>query len=277
MKNTININGKLLSFDEPKIMGIINITPDSFYKDSRFNLGDESFLPKAEKMISEGCDIFDIGGYSTRPDALEVSISEEISRITKPIELLKKNFPEIPISIDTFRVEVANAAIDAGANIINDVSGGNLDEKMFDFVISKNIPYIMMHMRGTPKTMKSLNNYKDLLFDIYSELFSKANYLKSNGVKDIIIDLGFGFSKDLSQNYKLLKNISLFKNEYYPILMGISRKSMLYKLFNTNPEDVLPETSALHFYGVSNNVNILRVHDVKAAKRILKIRGALLP
>jgi dihydropteroate synthase len=277
MKNTININGKLLSFDEPKIMGIINITPDSFYKDSRFNLGEESFLPKAEKMIAEGCDIFDIGGYSTRPNAIEISISEEIYRISKPIESLKKNFPDLPISIDTFRVEVAKAALDSGANIINDVSGGNLDEQMFDYVISKNIPYILMHMRGEPKTMQKLNNYSDLLPDVFSELFSKANYLKAKGVNDVIIDLGFGFSKDINQNYTLLKNISLFENEYFPTLMGVSRKSMLFKLFETLPEDVLPETSALHLFGLLKNINILRVHDIKAAKRILKLKGIFSP
>jgi dihydropteroate synthase len=277
MKNTININGKLLSFDEPKIMGIINITPDSFYKDSRFNLGEESFLPKAEKMISDGCDIFDVGGYSTRPNATEITINEEIERIRKPVELLKKNFPDMPISIDTFRVEVAKAALDEGANIINDVSGGNLDEKMFDFVISKNIPYILMHMRGNPNTMQNLNNYENLLKDIFIEIISKANKLKAQGVKDVIIDLGFGFSKDINQNYELLKNISLFETDYYPTLMGVSRKSMLYKLLETTPEDVLPETSALHLFGLLQNVGILRVHDVKAAKRIIKLKSQFLP
>jgi dihydropteroate synthase len=277
MKNTININGKLLSFDEPKIMGIINITPDSFYKDSRFNLGDESFLSKAEKMIADGCDIFDIGGYSTRPDATIVSISEEINRIQAPINLLKKNFPDLPISVDTFRVDVAKVAIDAGANIINDVSGGNLDERMFDFVVSKNIPYILMHMRGEPSTMQKLNNYTNVLYDVFQELFSKANDLKSKGACDIIIDLGFGFAKDLEQNYTILKNISIFENEYYPLLMGVSRKSLLYKLLDTTAEDVLPETSALHLFGILKNVNILRVHDIKAAKRILKLRKQFLP
>jgi dihydropteroate synthase len=276
MKNTININGKILSFDEPKIMGIINITPDSFYKDSRFNLGDESFLKKAEKMILEGADILDIGGYSSRPGATEISIPEEIERIEKPIKLIKSEFPHIPISIDTFRSEVAKAALNAGAELINDVSGGDQDDKMFDLVISENIPYILMHMRGNPNTMNSKTEYADIVLEIIQELYRKANFLRTNGVKDVIVDPGFGFAKDLNQNYELLKKLNLFPSTY-PILIGISRKSMLYKLFNTNPEEVLAETSALHLYGLLQGASILRVHDVKETARIIKIYQKLKP
>ena len=277
MKNTININGKLLSLDKPKIMGIINSTPDSFYKDSRFNLGEKSFLLKAEKMLADGCHIFDVGGYSTRPNATEVTENEEIDRIRKPIRLLKRHFPDIPISIDTFRAEVAKAAIEEGAGMINDVSGGSLDGKMFEYVISKNIPYILMHMRGNPQTMQNHTVYKDLSFEVVQEIVSKANYLRSKGVHDVIVDPGFGFAKNINQNYELLKNIRFFQNPFYPVLMGISRKSMIYKLLNSNPEDVLPETTALHLFGILNKVQIVRVHDVLNANRILNIYEKITP
>ncbi len=277
MKNTININGKLLSLDKPKIMGIINSTPDSFYKDSRFNLGEKSFLLKAEKMLEDGCDIFDVGGYSTRPDAQEISTKEEIDRIKKPIKLLSKHFGNTPISIDTFRVDVAKVALSEGAGMINDVSGGNLDVKMFDYVISTKTPYVLMHMRGTPQTMQEKTIYKNLISDIFLELSQKANYLKSKGNHDIIIDPGFGFAKNLDQNYELLRHIDLIENPYYPILMGISRKSMIYKLISSKPEEVLPETSALHLFGVLKKVGILRVHDVKYAARIRQIASKMVP
>lgn len=271
MKNTINIIGKLLNLEDPLIMGIINVTPDSFYKDSRYNPFQEDFLEKAGQMIANGADILDIGGYSTRPGAEEVNINEEIKRVTKAIDIIHSNFPEIPISIDTFRSEVAREAIDAGASIINDVSGGALDEKMFDYIIFKNLPYILMHSRGNPQNMASMTTYGELYSEILSELFSKANQLRKSGVKDIIIDPGFGFAKNQQQNFQLLQHLEIFQNENYPVLIGISRKSMIYKLLNITAEETLNSTSALHMLALIKKTKILRVHDVKEAFQVKKL------
>lgn len=271
MKNTINIIGKLLNLEDPLIMGIINVTPDSFYKDSRYNPFQEDFLEKAGQMIANGADILDIGGYSTRPGAEEVNINEEIKRVTKAIDIIHSNFPEIPISIDTFRSEVAREAIDAGASIVNDVSGGALDEKMFDFIISKNLPYILMHSRGNPQNMASMTTYGELYSEILSELFSKANQLRKSGVKDIIIDPGFGFAKNQQQNFQLLQHLEIYQNENYPVLIGISRKSMIYKLLNITAEETLNSTSALHMLALIKKTKILRVHDVKEAFQVKKL------
>ncbi|MBK6978152.1 MAG: dihydropteroate synthase [Cytophagaceae bacterium] len=271
MKNTINIIGKLLNLEDPLIMGIINVTPDSFYKDSRYNPFQEDFLEKAGQMIANGAGILDIGGYSTRPGAEEVNINEEIKRVTKAIDIIHSNFPKIPISIDTFRSEVAREAIDAGASIVNDVSGGALDGKMFDFIISKNLPYILMHSRGNPQNMASMTTYGELYSEILSELFSKANQLRKSGVKDIIIDPGFGFAKNQQQNFQLLQHLEIFQNENYPVLIGISRKSMIYKLLNITAEETLNSTSALHMLALIKKTKILRVHDVKEAFQVKKL------
>ena len=271
MKNTINIGGKLLSLEKPIIMGIMNVTPDSFHKDSRFNPTEEDFLKKANEMLENGAKILDIGGYSTRPGAENISESEELERVQSAIEKLKSNFKEVILSVDTFRASVARAAINSGANIVNDVSGGNLDPLMFPFIIESNIPYILMHMRGTPQTMSTLTDYNNLIFDIKNELFEKANFLKINGVTDIIIDPGFGFSKTIEQNYKLLKNLEAFKNENFPILVGLSRKSMIYKLLNILPEDSLIPTTQLNLLALLKGTKILRVHDVFEAKQTLEL------
>ena len=267
MKNTINIGGKILSLQKPVIMGIMNITPDSFHKDSRFNTQDEEFLKKAGEMLENGAEIIDIGGYSTRPGANDITESEEIDRISPAIEILIKNFPNIIISIDTFRKNVAENAVNLGASLINDISAGELDDQMFPFVIKSKTPYILMHMRGTPQTMKDLNNYGNYFTDILTETFKKANYLRKNGLKDIIIDPGFGFSKNLTQNYNLFKNLEIFSNENYPILVGISRKSMIYNFLEIDIQDSLEATSQLHLQALLNGATILRVHDVKSANR----------
>ena len=271
MKNTINIIGKLLNLEDPLIMGIINVTPDSFYKDSRYNPFQEDFLEKAGQLIANGAGILDIGGYSTRPGAEEVNINEEIKRVTKAIDIIHSNFPEIPISIDTFRSEVAREAIDAGASIVNDVSGGALDGKMFEYIISKNLPYILMHSRGNPQNMASMTTYGELYSEILSELFSKANQLRKSGVKDIIIDPGFGFAKNQQQNFQLLQHLEIFQNENYPVLIGISRKSMIYKLLNITAEETLNSTSALHLLALIKKTKILRVHDVNEAFQVKKL------
>ena len=271
MKNTINIGGKLLSLEKPIIMGIMNVTPDSFHKDSRFNPTEEDFLKKANEMLENGAKILDIGGYSTRPGAENICESEEIERVQSAIEKLKSNFRDIIISVDTFRASVARAAINSGANMVNDVSGGNLDPQMFPFIIESNTPYILMHMRGTPQTMSTLTDYNNLIFDIKNELFEKANFLKINGVTDIIIDPGFGFSKTIDQNYKLLKNLEAFKNENFPILVGLSRKSMIYKLLNILPEDSLIPTTQLNLLALLKGTKILRIHDVFEAQQTLQL------
>jgi dihydropteroate synthase len=271
MKKTINISGKIISLEKPLIMGIINITPDSYYKDNRFSATDKNFLEKAAEMIKNGVDIIDIGGYSSRPGAADISSAEEIDRINPAIETLRKNFPDIIISIDTFRALVAKNAIDAGANIINDISAGELDDQMFETVLKLNVPYIMMHMRGNPQNMQTLNLYNDFLFDILTELMAKANYLKKLGLKDVIIDPGFGFSKNLNQNYILLKNLELFSHYNYPILSGISRKSMIYKYLNIEVEETLPATTQLNLFALLKKTNIIRVHDVLEASQTMQL------
>lgn len=269
-KKTLNIGGKLVSLDTPKVMGIINVTPDSFYKGSRFN-GEKEVLLKAEEMISEGASFLDIGGYSSRPRADDISISEEISRVKKHIKNIRKEFPSIIISIDTFRSEVAKNAINDGANIINDISGGQLDEKMLTTVSELGVPYILMHMRGTPQTMTKQINYDNLLLEIIDYFQSKISALRELGVKDIIIDPGFGFAKTVEQCYKILRDLRSFDLLEIPILVGLSRKSMIYKTLDIAPEDSLNGTTCLNTIALINGAKILRVHDVKKAVESVKL------
>jgi len=275
MKKTINIAGKIVSLENPLIMGIMNITPDSFHKDSRYSPFEEDFLKKADEMITNGADILDIGGYSTRPHAEEVSVNEELERVIPTIKILKKYHPNVIISIDTFRAKVAAEALKNGANIINDISGGALDHLMLETVIKSNVPYILTHSRGNPKNMNEKVIYDDLIFDILNETFERANYLKRKGVKDIIIDPGFGFAKTLNQNYELFKNLEVFKKFDFPILIGVSRKSMIYKYLEITPEDSLNATGQLNLISLLNKVNILRVHDIKATKQTLLLHKKL--
>ncbi|WP_420385639.1 dihydropteroate synthase [Roseivirga sp.] len=274
LKTTLNINGNLVSLDEPQVMGILNITPDSFYSGSRVNQ-DTAIINKAEEMIGHGAFILDIGGYSTRPGAEDIDAKEETNRVTQAIELIRSKFPDVLISIDTFRASIAETAISAGANIINDVSGGNLDPTMFETVARLQVPYILMHMRGTPQTMKTLNQYDNLLIDISKELAEKCNQLKALGIADIIIDPGFGFAKGISQNYELLRNLNYLKRLGFPILAGLSRKSMIYKSLGIEPEEALNGTTALNMVALQNGANLLRVHDVKEARETIKLYKAL--
>lgn len=274
VKSTLNINGNLVSLDEPQVMGILNITPDSFYADSRVNQ-DTAILKKAEQMVEEGALILDIGGYSTRPGAEDISPEEESKRVTQAISLIRSKFPDVLISVDTFRSSVAKAAVESGANIINDVSGGILDTTMFETVAQLKVPYILMHMRGTPQTMKDLNQYDNLLVDIGKELAEKCNQLKSLGVADIIIDPGFGFAKSIAQNYELLRNLGYFIRLGYPLLAGLSRKSMIYKTLHIEPSEALNGTTALNMVALQNGASILRVHDVKEANETIKLYKAL--
>lgn len=271
MKDTINLGGKLLDLQKPIIMGIMNITPDSFHKDSRFNPFDEDFLKKASEMLQNGAAIIDIGGYSSRPGAVDISENEEIDRVIPAIEILIKTFRNITISIDTFRCKVAQTAVCSGAKLINDISAGELDAGMFPLIIKNNYPYIIMHMRGNPQTMQTHTNYENLHVQILNKLYAKANFLRKNGVRDIVIDLGFGFSKTIEQNYNLLKDLTIFKNENYPILIGISRKSMIYKLLEIDSSETLEATTQLHLQALLAGANILRVHDVKSAVNSIKL------
>ena len=271
---TININGTLLDLSTPKIMGILNITPDSFYDGGVFN-SDKKILNQVEKMISEGADMIDIGGYSSRPGANEVNIYDEIDRVIPAIELIKNKFGDTIISIDTFRSKVAKKAINAGASIINDISSGDLDSEMFNCVAKLKVPYIMMHMKGTPNNMQKNPEYENVIVEIVKNLSNKLFLAKKAGIIDVIIDPGFGFGKTATHNYSILKNLSFFKELGCPILVGISRKSMIYKLLDKNPENALNGTTCLNTISIINGAKILRVHDVKEAKEVITLTNFL--
>ena len=265
----INCKGELICFDTPKVMGILNITPDSFYAQSRTTPAE--VLRKAEQMLEEGATFVDIGGYSSRPNAQEVSPQEELQRVVPVVEALVKHFPDIRISVDTFRAEVARESLEAGACIINDISAGQIDPAIWEVVAHYQVPYIAMHMRGTPQTMQTYTEYDKLTKDIlyyFSEVKDKARQLRIN---HLIIDPGFGFSKTLAQNYELMQQLALFKALECPILVGISRKSMIYKLLDTTPEAALNGTTVLNTFALLHGADILRVHDVKEAVECVKI------
>ncbi len=267
---TLNLNGELLVVKKPLIFGILNITPDSFYSQSRYQ-NDKEILTKVEEMILAKVDFLDIGGYSTRPKATHISEEEEKKRVIDTIFLIRKHFPTIKISVDTFRSSIAKAAVEAGAAIVNDISGGNLDEKMFETVSQLNVPYILMHLKGTPQTMQSLTHYENIIHELIDYFQTKINILRALGQKDIIIDIGFGFAKTVEQNYFLLKNMALFEVLNCPILAGISRKSMIYKPLQITPEEALNGTSVLHWVALQNHASCLRVHDVKEAKQVIDL------
>lgn len=254
----------------PQVMGILNVTPDSFYAGSRLSSTD-AVLQKAETMLTDGADLLDIGGYSTRPGAAAVSATEELDRVLPAIEAIVKQFSDAVLSVDTFRAQVAEAAIAAGASLINDVSGGMLDEKMFETVARLQVPYILMHMRGTPQTMSSLTNYDDVVLDVLDELQRKVAALTKLGVNDIIIDPGFGFAKTIDQNFEILNRLDTFRILELPILAGLSRKSMTYKFLGIDQADALPGTIALNTLALTKGADILRVHDVKEAKQTIQL------
>ncbi|WKV10890.1 dihydropteroate synthase [Marivirga harenae] len=263
-----------MDFSVPKVMGIINATPDSFY-DGGKNVDVSKALKTVNAMLVDGANIIDVGGYSTKPNASEVSLEEERRRVIPLISSLIREFPDLVISIDTFRSEVAHEAVESGASLINDVSGGNLDDKMFHTVSKLAVPYILMHMRGTPATMQSLSSYHHLIKDVVLELSEKIKKLRSLQINDIIIDPGFGFAKTLDQNYEMLNNLSYFKVLECPLLVGVSRKSMIYRLLGTEAKEALNGTTALNMAALMNGANILRVHDVKEAIETVKIFNKL--
>lgn len=269
-KNSIRLGKNLFSLEHPAIMGILNCTPDSFYEESR-NKSVISILKNAEKQISDGATILDIGGYSSRPNADHVSVEEEIERTKEAIISIRNEFPEIAISIDTFRSEVARIALESGANIINDISGGEIEPAIWNVAAHYQCPYILMHMRGTPKNMQEQTDYKHLFKDISSYFSLKINQLKEIGLHDVILDPGFGFSKTLEQNYELVNHLSDFHFLERPILVGFSRKSMIYRLLTCSPEEALNGTTILNTKAILQGAKILRVHDVKEAAEILKL------
>ena len=271
---TINCNGRLIDLNEPKIMGILNTTPNSFY-DGGSSQSMDLILDKVEKYLSEGVDILDIGGYSTKPGAEEVSEQEEIDRTAPVIEAISTKYPETIISVDTFRGNVAREAVNVGASIINDVSGWELDENMFPAIADLNVPYILMHMKGTPQTMQNEPEYNDVTLEVNEYFAKKIAQLKAAKVKDIILDPGFGFAKTLEHNYELFSKMEALGFGEFPLLVGISRKSMIYKLVDSTPQEALNGTSVLNMVALQKGAKILRVHDVKAAKETLQIYNAL--
>ncbi len=270
---TINIKGKIIHFDRPAVMGILNITPDSFYSQSRC-WNQDSLSDTAEHLVNEGADIIDIGGYSSRPGAEDVTPEEEIRRLSIGISAIRKIAPAIPISVDTFRADVAKAAIlDLGADIINDISAGDLDRNMFDTVSELNVPYIAMHMRGTASDMQSYTDYTaqgGVTNDIISKLAEKIDRLEQKGVSDIIVDPGFGFAKTTEQNFEVLHNLSIIGSTLNrPVLVGVSRKSMIYKTLGITPGESLNGTTAINVMALERGASILRVHDVTEARQAI--------
>lgn len=261
--------GKILTFEQPKIMGIVNITPDSFYSASRKE-SISTVIQTVEQMLNDGADLLDFGAFSTRPGAQSVTLEEEIARISPVLNEISRLFPHAILSVDTFRYEVAQAAMDSGADIINDVSFAS-DPELIAYCSREKIPYILMHMRGTPTTMMEHTNYQHVVNEVVNELSEKVALLESQGLHQLIIDPGFGFSKTLEQNYTLFAHLEQFHQFEKPLLVGISRKSMIYKLLNTSPDEALNGTSALNTVALLKGAHILRVHDVKEAVEVRKI------
>ena len=275
LHKTLNIRGTLTSLETPLVMGILNITPDSFYADSRKQT-EAAIEERIQTILSEGGQIIDIGGYSSRPDAVEVTPEEEMSRLAFALKILNAHYPDTPLSVDTFRADVARRCVEEyGVAIVNDISGGELDREMFDTVARLHVPYIMMHMRGTPQTMQQHTDYADMMEDIMLYFAGKVRRLRLLGVNDIILDPGFGFSKTVDQNYTLMGHLCEFKEFGLPLLVGVSRKSMIYKFLGGTPADSLNGTTVLNTFALMNGADILRVHDVRAAVEAVKIVNQL--
>jgi len=271
---TINCRGQLIDCSEPRVMGILNLTPDSFFDGGKYK-DEHSILTQVETMIQQGADFIDVGGYSSRPGADDVASLEELNRVIPAIEAISKLFPECLISIDTFRSEVADRAIASGACMINDISGGDRDPKMPKVAAKHQVPYIFMHMRGTPQTMNQLTQYEDVVLEVTQELAKKLKQLRALGLNDLIADPGFGFAKTLEQNYTLLNHLEHLKLLEVPILVGLSRKSMIYRLLETQPDHALNGTSVANTIALIKGANILRVHDVLQATEAIRLIKAL--
>ena len=267
---TLNCKGRLLTITEPIVMGILNVTPDSFYEASRLNTTD-TLLSKAETMIKDGATILDLGGQSTRPNSERVTEDEELRRVVPAIEALHKTFPEQVISVDTYYASVAREAVDAGAAIVNDVSAGTIDATLIATVAQLNVPYILMHMQGDLQTMQKNPHYNNVTLEVFDSLAFKINELEMAGIKDIIIDPGFGFGKTVEHNFQLLKGLSFFSHLGKPVLVGLSRKGTIYKTLGTTAVKALNGTTVLNTIALLNSATILRVHDVKEAKEAIKL------
>lgn len=270
MQTTINAGGQLLDLSQPKIMGVLNLTPDSFYDGGRY-LGEEAYLEQVERMIGEGLDILDIGGASTKPGALAVSAEEELKRILGPLRRIRQEFPDLLISIDSYWAEVIEAIAAEGIHLVNDISAGAIDPKLWPIVAKLGLPYVLMHMQGRPETMQDKPQYESVVLEVYDFFVQRLGALRQLGVKDIILDLGYGFGKSLGQNYQLLAGGQAFRQLGLPILAGVSRKSMLYKLLDSQPQEVLPATTAAHIFALEEGARILRVHDVEAARQAIGV------
>ena len=273
-KATLNCKGKLIDLSSPAVMAILNITPDSFYSKSRIHNVDDA-LKCTKIFINQGAKFIDIGAYSSRPGAIDISVDEELKRLIPVVEAISKEFPETLISIDTFRAKVAEEAISAGAHLINDISAGNLDQAMFETVARLQVPYIMMHMKGTPQKMQENPTYENIASEMFTYFLDRIAKLKELGLKDIIIDPGFGFAKTIAHNYQLLQQMEFLKTFELPILVGFSRKSMVTKILNIKNEDALNGTSILNTIALQRGATILRVHDVKEAMECIKLYEAV--
>lgn len=270
MRSIINIKGKLIDLDRPTVMGILNVTDDSFYDGGKYNTIDAA-VGRAQQMIDDGATFIDVGGMSSRPGAHEISVDEELKRVIPVIKAVSQNIPDAVISIDTYRSRVAEKAIESGAAMINDISAGDLDKGMFDLVRDLRIPYIAMHMKGTPETMQKDPQYEDVVQDVMDYFLSKKVVWDKLGIMDVIIDPGFGFGKTVDHNYRLLSAIQYLGKLDYPVLAGVSRKSMINKVLDIRPEAALNGTTAVNMIALMRNASILRVHDVKEAAEVLKI------
>lgn len=271
LHKTLNIKGTLTSLNTPLVMGILNITPDSFYADSRKQT-EAAIEGRIQAILSEGGQIIDVGGYSSRPDAAEVTAAEEMERLSVAFKILKTHYPDVAVSVDTFRAGIARRSVEEyGAAIINDISGGGLDAEMFSTVAALRVPYIMMHMHGTPQTMQQYTDYADMMEDVILYFAGKVRQLRLMGVNDIILDPGFGFSKTIDQNYQLMSRLREFDQFGLPLLVGISRKSMIYKFLGVTPAESLNGTTVLNTLALLGGVDILRVHDVRAAVEAVQI------
>lgn len=273
---SLNLRGRLAEYDHPAVMGILNVTPDSFYAGSRVT-GTVELHRRVERMLAQGADIIDVGGYSSRPGADDVSPEEEMARVRRGVEAIRRVSADIPVSVDTFRADVArHAVLDWGADIVNDISGGAIDSGMFPTVAELKVPYVLMHMRGTPATMQTMTDYEDVTADVVAELSGLMHQLELAGVADIIIDPGFGFAKTLDQNYELMRHLPQMAQLLgKPVLVGISRKSMITKLLSVTADEALPGTVALNTFALLNGASILRVHDVEAAVQAVRIVSRL--
>ena len=267
---TLNCKGKLLVLDKPLVMGILNVTPDSFY-DRHLLTGMDAIITHAGKMISEGADILDIGGQSTKPGSQRITIEEELARVLPVVILLQQKYPGLVLSIDTYYAEVATAAVNEGADIVNDISGGDMDAAMLQTVAALQVPYICMHIRGTPETMQQKTNYDDVVKEVLDYFIEKIAACTAAGIKDVIIDPGFGFAKTIQHNFTLLKNLQAFQMLNKPILAGLSRKGTIYKTLGITVEEALNGTTVLNTLAFLNGAAIVRVHDVKEAKEIITL------